>query len=85
YILNGGFSQLHTLYIDLTNIYLPEKEVQNQVKIPNLKVFFLSCVWRTSYYSELIMPLLYRMSNLEKFDLDLTIWADERFIDGEYS
>ncbi|CAF4127467.1 unnamed protein product [Rotaria sp. Silwood2] len=42
YILNGRFSQLHTLYIDLTNIYLPEKEVQNQLCLSNNQMNFPS-------------------------------------------
>ncbi len=33
YILDGRFSQLHTLRIDAAKIYLPEKEIPNQVSI----------------------------------------------------
>ncbi|CAF2867656.1 unnamed protein product [Rotaria sp. Silwood2] len=82
YILDGRFKQLHTLYIDLNQIYRPPEEIENQVKIPNLKWFFLSCASETMYYNELILPLLYRMSNLEKLGLDLSVFVHERFIDG---
>jgi hypothetical protein len=34
------------------------------------------------YYNELVVPLLNRMSNLEKLSLDLTIIEIERFING---
>ncbi|CAF3867535.1 unnamed protein product [Rotaria sordida] len=82
YLLDGRFSQLHTLYIELANIYCPDEEIENQIKIPNLKCFSLSCEFKTSNYNELILPLLYRMTNLEKLGLYLSIFVDERFIDG---
>ncbi|CAF5021147.1 unnamed protein product, partial [Rotaria magnacalcarata] len=37
---------------------------------------------RTSYYDELILPLIYRMSNLEELGLSFTTTVDETFIDG---
>ncbi|CAF2789704.1 unnamed protein product [Rotaria sp. Silwood2] len=82
YLLDGRFNQLHTLYIELTHIFRPDEEIENQIKIPNLKCFSLSCVLETTYYDELILPLLYRMSNLEKLGLYLSIFVYERFIDG---
>jgi hypothetical protein len=36
----------------------------------------------TEFYDELMIPLLHRMSNLEKLDLGLTSFRDNRFIDG---
>ncbi|CAF4065283.1 unnamed protein product [Rotaria sordida] len=82
YLLDGRFDQLHTLNIELANIFRPSREIENQRKIPNLKCFVLSCIMRTGYYDELILPLIYRMSNLEELDLDLTICVKETFIDG---
>ncbi|CAF4763527.1 unnamed protein product, partial [Rotaria sp. Silwood2] len=82
YLLDGRFNQLHTLNIELANIFRPLREIENQRKIPNLKCFVLSCIMRTGYYDELILPLIYRMSNLEELDLDLTICVKETFIDG---
>ncbi|CAF4322919.1 unnamed protein product, partial [Rotaria sordida] len=39
YILDGRFDQLHTLYIEMANIFHPLEEIENQRKIPNLKCF----------------------------------------------
>jgi hypothetical protein len=36
----------------------------------------------TNYYDKLILPLLYRMSNLESLNLSLSISVKETFIDG---
>ncbi|CAF4539221.1 unnamed protein product [Rotaria sp. Silwood2] len=82
YLLDGRFDQLQTLYIELANIFPPSEEIKNQRKIPNLKCFVLSCIMRTPYYDQLILPLIYRMSNLEELSLDLTISVEETFIDG---
>ncbi|CAF0733371.1 unnamed protein product [Rotaria sordida] len=82
YILDGRFEQLHTLHIELANISSSSKEIENQRKISNLKYFVLSCLFKTSSYNELILPLLYRMSNLEKLGLDLKVSVEETFIDG---
>ncbi|CAF1082880.1 unnamed protein product [Rotaria sordida] len=83
YLLDGRFSQLQTLYVDLAKVLsidLPE----NKVKIPNLKCFVLSCPWEISCYKELILPLLYRMTNLEKLGLYLTFYVKDTFIDGNH-
>lgn len=37
---------------------------------------------RTRYYDKLILPLIYRMSNLEELDLSFTATGKETFIDG---
>ncbi|CAF4965587.1 unnamed protein product [Rotaria sp. Silwood1] len=84
YILDGRLEQLHTLHIELANILPPSEEIENQRKIPNLKYFVLSCLLKTSSYNQLILPLLYRMTNLEKLALDLTVSVKETFIDGYY-
>ncbi|CAF4188409.1 unnamed protein product, partial [Rotaria sordida] len=81
YLLNGRFEQLRTLYIELANILSPS-EIENQRKIPNLKSFVLSCMARTFYYNELILPLIYRMANLEELGLYFTAFVNETFING---
>ncbi|CAF2143390.1 unnamed protein product [Rotaria magnacalcarata] len=81
YILDGRFEQPHTLDIELANILSPS-EIENQRKIPNLKYFVLCCMSRTWYYDELILPLIYRMSNLEELGLSFTTTVKETFIDG---
>ncbi|CAF1501819.1 unnamed protein product [Adineta steineri] len=67
HLVDGRFSQLHTLIVDLA-------------KIPNLKCFFLSSAWKMSPYDELILPLIYQMFNLEKLDLYLAIYVRHTFI-----
>ncbi|CAF5002796.1 unnamed protein product [Rotaria sp. Silwood1] len=53
-------------------------------KIPNLKCFVLSCASEISRYKELLLPLIYRMSNVEKLGLYLTLYLNDKFIDGNY-
>ncbi|CAF4153339.1 unnamed protein product [Adineta steineri] len=82
YFLDGRFDQLHTLYIELANTSLLPEEIEHQKKIPKLKCFVFSCISKIWYYNELILPLLYRMSNLEKLDLNISVNVEETFIDG---
>ncbi|CAM4793396.1 unnamed protein product [Rotaria magnacalcarata] len=82
YILDGRFEQLHTLDIELANLFPPLEEIENQRKLPNLKYFVLCCMLQTSSYDELILPLIYRMSNLEELGLSFTTFVDDAFIDG---
>ena len=44
----------------------------------------LHCAFGISFYDELILPLLHRMSNLEKLDLALIILTKKTFIDGNH-
>ncbi|CAF5037376.1 unnamed protein product [Rotaria sp. Silwood1] len=71
YLLDGRFDQLHTFHVDLANTWCPD-EIKNQGDLPNLKCFSLSCKLATYAYNEAILPLLYRMSNLEELGLCLT-------------
>ncbi|CAF3283269.1 unnamed protein product [Rotaria socialis] len=81
YLLDGRFNQLHTLIMEVANMYESEK-IENKGDIPSLKCFSLSCC-RTIYrYDELILPFLYRMSNLETLNLSVSISVKETFIDG---
>ncbi|CAF1518188.1 unnamed protein product [Adineta steineri] len=81
YLLDGRFNQLHTLIVDLANVHRPYK-ILNQGDLPNLKCFSFSHHLGTSLYNELILPLLYRMSNLEQLSLYLRISFRQTFIDG---
>ncbi|CAF3474071.1 unnamed protein product [Rotaria socialis] len=82
YILDGRFEHLHTLDIELANLFPPLKEIENQRKLPNLKDFVLCCMSQTSNYDKLILPLIYRMANLEELGLSFTTTVKETFIDG---
>ncbi|CAF3057200.1 unnamed protein product [Rotaria socialis] len=55
-----------------------------QGDIRNLKNFSLSCDFRTSDCNEAILPLLYRMSNLEQLGLYLLVYVEQAFIDGNH-
>ncbi|CAF3067489.1 unnamed protein product [Rotaria sp. Silwood2] len=83
YLLDGRFNQLNTFHVDLLSIRSPH-EVKNQGDLPNLKCFSLSCNYKTYDYDELIPPLLYRMSNLEKLGLYLLVYVEQTFIDGNH-
>ncbi|CAF1157316.1 unnamed protein product [Adineta steineri] len=80
YLLDGRFNQLHTFCVDLVNLRHPQ-EIKNHGDLPNLKCCVLSCK-EISSYDELILPLLYRMSNLEQLGLYITISIDTRYNDG---
>ncbi|CAF4849303.1 unnamed protein product, partial [Rotaria socialis] len=82
YVLDGRFSQLHTLIVDLINNVLSTDLIENKEKILNLKCFVLSCAWEVTRYEECLLPLIYRMSNIEKLGLYLTIYVNDKFIDG---
>ncbi|CAF4124657.1 unnamed protein product [Rotaria magnacalcarata] len=82
YLLDGRFNQLNTRCVDLIHINRPH-EVENQGDLPNLKCFSLPCNLAISFYDELILPLLYRMSNLEQLGLYIEI-VNTTFIDGNH-
>ncbi|UJR26414.1 hypothetical protein I4U23_007746 [Adineta vaga] len=85
YLLDGRFHQLHTLIIDLLNINLfcPDENVTED-DLPNLKYFSLSCKLMTSRYNETILPLLSRMSKLERLDLYIVVDSETTFIDRNH-
>ncbi|CAF4066895.1 unnamed protein product [Rotaria sordida] len=82
YLLDGRFNQLHTFHVNIDFITSLRLIINNKEKLPNLKSFKLHCYIDTSFYDELILPLLHRMSNLEKLDLVLIVWTKKALIDG---
>ncbi|CAF0887525.1 unnamed protein product [Rotaria sordida] len=81
YLCDGRFNQLHTLYVNVYQIQYPNLIIDNTKKRPNLKCFSLYSITETYAYDDLIIPLLHRMSNLEKLYLYL-FCEREVFIDG---
>ncbi|CAF1329991.1 unnamed protein product [Rotaria sordida] len=79
--LDGRFNKLHTLIVESADI-CSLGEIENKGDVPSLMCFSLSCVGPIDYYDKLILPLLYRMSNLEKLNLSLSISVEETLIDG---
>ncbi|CAF1324186.1 unnamed protein product [Rotaria sordida] len=84
YILDGRFNKLHTLHVDVTNIFPSDFPNNNQEKlsIPNIRCFSLYCQDIINVYDELIVPYLQRMSNLEKLTLNLATFVKNTFVDG---
>ncbi|CAF2874331.1 unnamed protein product, partial [Rotaria sp. Silwood2] len=83
YLLDGRFNQLHTLYVYITFICVPYETINNKEKLPNLRCFLLYCEAKTQLYDDFILPLLHRMSNLEKLHLYLNVTGRQTFIDGD--
>lgn len=52
-------------------------------KLSNLKCFSLSLIRHTIVYDNYILPLLHRMSQLEKLTLSLIVGDRTSFMDGE--
>ncbi|CAF1431574.1 unnamed protein product [Rotaria sordida] len=82
YILDGRFNQLRTFYVNISLIKSGNKNVDKEKKLSNLKCFSLHCYKMTDAYNEVILPFLYRMSNLEELDLSLFLSVKEKFLDG---
>ncbi|CAF4992515.1 unnamed protein product [Rotaria sp. Silwood1] len=82
YLCDGRFNQLHTLDVNILRIQCSNLIINNAQKLPKLKYFSLFCGNDTYAYDELILPLLHRMSNLEKLYLYVLIYGRESFIDG---
>ncbi|CAF4936759.1 unnamed protein product [Rotaria sp. Silwood1] len=81
YLLDGRFNQLHTLHVYLKFISTRRK-INNKEKLPKLRCFSLSCNIYTDRYDDLILPLLHRMTNLEKLELQF-VCERKTFIDGD--
>ncbi|CAF1519878.1 unnamed protein product [Rotaria sp. Silwood1] len=82
YILDGRFNQLCTFHVNIHRISIFGRELNNKEKLPNLKCFVLHSYTLTGAYNELIIPLLCRMSNLEKLVLNLSLSVKKAFVDG---
>ncbi|CAF4111876.1 unnamed protein product [Rotaria magnacalcarata] len=68
YLLDGRFDSFENVFLDICQISIPEIK-----ELPKLKAFSLYSDLPTFQYNELIVPLLYRMVNLEELDLHLVV------------
>ncbi|CAF4038362.1 unnamed protein product [Rotaria sordida] len=70
YLLDGRFNQLHTLYVDLTEIE-HFNEIQNQGDLPNLKLYLL--VFNDTFIdgNHLKKNIINRMPNLNQFKFNI--------------
>ncbi|CAF1246936.1 unnamed protein product [Rotaria magnacalcarata] len=72
YLLDGRFNSLQKLFVDVCRIVSPLIIIDNQLYSER----------DTDKYNELIVPLIYRMTNLEELNLHLVVYCEKRFIDG---
>ncbi|CAF2853570.1 unnamed protein product [Rotaria sp. Silwood2] len=84
YLLDGRVNQLQTLYVHITFITSLNHTINDKEKLLNLKCFSLhsDIDLDTDKYDDLIVPLLHRMVNLEKLDLQLNC-ERETFVTGD--
>ncbi|CAF1265116.1 unnamed protein product [Rotaria sordida] len=98
-LLDGRLSQLHTFIITLDYIYdmmnfmrrRPLNIRHDSLKIINnlntllkLRCFSLYVYFSTNEFDNLVVPLLRRMSNLERLTLSIRVRGRNSFIDGIY-
>ncbi|CAF1682706.1 unnamed protein product, partial [Rotaria magnacalcarata] len=82
-LLDGSLNCLSTLIIKITQISSTISNTDNITKLPKLKYFSLISYNYTSYYDDLVCPLLHRMINLEELKLYLFVRRfDSIYIDG---
>ncbi|CAF1095315.1 unnamed protein product [Rotaria sordida] len=82
-LLDGRLNCLSTLIIKITQISSTISNTDNITKLPKLKYFSLISYKYTSYYDDLVCPLLHRMINLEELKLYLFVRRfDSIYIDG---
>ncbi|CAF4091213.1 unnamed protein product [Rotaria sordida] len=79
-ILDGRLKQLTTFNVQIYYIDYPSK-VSNIDKLQHLKCFSLVSFKATYKYNELIVPLLRRMTHLEKLTLNICINTSNESID----
>ncbi|CAF1054936.1 unnamed protein product [Adineta ricciae] len=73
YILNGCFTSLTILIIDIYDIIDSSQKLDNTKALDNLKFVSLTSSGFTNYYDDGIVPLLNRMIGLEKLVLYLAV------------
>ncbi|CAF3155442.1 unnamed protein product [Rotaria sp. Silwood2] len=81
YLLDGRLNQLHIFNVNIEIIYHIAPNIDMKKKLDKLRCFSLTSKNETFCYSQSIVPLLHRMSNLKRLDLYLII-DENKFIDG---
>ncbi|CAF3210926.1 unnamed protein product, partial [Rotaria sp. Silwood2] len=81
YLLDGRLKQLSTLIVQIYKTSKSSSVIPITDNLPNLKCFSLTCYFLFDIYDEHILPLLHRMTYLEKLTLYLCIKIRDRFID----
>ncbi|CAF5038663.1 unnamed protein product, partial [Rotaria sp. Silwood1] len=82
YLLDGRLKQLTTLIIQIGYIDNDSSIIHNTNDLPNLKCFSLTCYNQTDAYDTQLIPILRRMTYLEKLTLYIRIHSRATFVDG---
>ncbi|CAF1126930.1 unnamed protein product [Rotaria sordida] len=84
YLLDGRFNQLQIFCVEIGMSFSSDSVlIINKEKLPNLRCFSLSRHSNAHFYDTVLIPLLYRMSNLEQLSLYLSCVHRNRFINGK--
>ncbi|CAF1086880.1 unnamed protein product [Rotaria sordida] len=85
YLLDGHLDSLSTIIINIRKISPPLLDIDNTKPLLKLKCFSLITYVQTYFYDSRVVPLLYRMLNLEELTLYLSIRRIEStYIDGTH-
>ncbi|CAF3328068.1 unnamed protein product [Rotaria sp. Silwood2] len=84
YLLDDRLKHLTTLIVQICKISKSSSLIYNMDNLPNLKCFSLKCYLQLDIYDEKILPLLHRMTYLEKLTLYLSIKNRNTFIDSSH-
>ncbi|CAM4778704.1 unnamed protein product [Rotaria magnacalcarata] len=82
HLLDGRLQQLTTLIVQIGFIDNDSPIVHNTNDLPNLKCFSLICYEQTDAYDSQVIPILRRMTYLEKLTLYIRIHNRFTFVDG---
>ncbi|CAF3138493.1 unnamed protein product [Rotaria sp. Silwood2] len=84
YLLDGRLKQLTTLIVQISYIHKSSLIIHNMNNLPNLKCFSFKYYRPIDNYDQKILPLLHRMTYLEKLTLYLRIKNRGTFIDNTH-
>ncbi|CAF0902910.1 unnamed protein product [Rotaria sordida] len=82
HLLDGRLKQLKILIVEVGYIDNNLQIIHNTNELPNLKSFSLTYYYETNAYDNQVIPLLRRMTHLEKLTLYIRIDDRSRFVDG---
>ncbi|CAF4161791.1 unnamed protein product [Rotaria sordida] len=82
HLLDGRLKQLKILIVEVGYIDNNLQIIHNTNELLNLKSFSLTCYYETNAYDNQVIPLLRRMTHLEKLTLYIRIDDRSRFVDG---
>ncbi|CAF4603369.1 unnamed protein product [Rotaria sp. Silwood1] len=82
HLLDGRLKQLTTFIVEIRYINNNSRIVHNTNDLPNLKCFSLTCYDETDAYDNQVIPILRRMTYLEKLTLYIRIRNRSTFVDG---